>query len=81
MADFLDDPAIKCKKHGKAFQAETCGECAVLVTLNIRIKLLDDMANAANIRDHDKFNQLAEEMEKQITVDELLNDEEDNRSI
>ena len=81
MSDFLDDPTVQCKKHGKVFQSETCGECAVLITLAARLKLLADMSDAANIRDHEKFNQFANEIEKQNIVDELLNDQEDNRNI
>jgi hypothetical protein len=72
MAEFLDDPAIRCSKHGKEFEAETCGQCASLVVLANRIKLLNDLGEAMEAKDYQKVHEISEKMQKQIIVDQLF---------
>lgn len=74
MSEFLSDPTVKCFKHGKAFLPEKCGECAALITLAERMKLLEDISKAYEDNDGRKLEELHKKVELQNIVDEELRD-------
>jgi len=72
MNDFLNDPAVRCGKHGKEFDADHCGECATLAMVDERIQLLFEIGEASHTQDVNKLLELHKKMERLAIIDKLF---------